>query len=464
MLQTWKKIMGAAALAALLIMGSMTALADEAAQNPPSPHVWYQVFTEGAWRNEVQDAQPAAERSYSGVEGIRVWLTGVDGTISYRVYLHDGGWQDWAADGAVAGGENTGNQIEAIQMKLGGYAGQVLDVWYRTTVSGSETLGWARTGSPAGTVGEGKPLTSIEAYLTEVNMNVGNGGALRSNLPYGFYDDNGVTRYTDIPGGIFTGWLDHEGARYYVRDNSFLTGWQYIDGLKFYFDEQGKLVQDLDPIIGIQSDYVIKVNKQLNCLTPYAKDGDNGYIIPVKAMLCSVGDDTPLGTFHTPEKYRWRLMVNDTYTQYATRITAGQGFLIHSVCYDKPDIYTMQSVGYNGLGVVRSLGCIRLTAENAKWVYDNCPIGTTIEIYEDPVSPGPYYKPSVIPIPTDQTWDPTDPLVSEEIRVQAAARQQEELARRQAEEQAAAEQRAAEEAARAAEEKKKQELGPGYGL
>lgn len=464
MLQALKRVVGAGVLAAFMILGCTAAFADEAAANATSPHVVYQVFTSGQWQNEAMDRQPAAN-SASPVEGIKVWLTGVEGSISYRVYLHDGGWQGWVSDGAVAGGENTGNQIEAIQMKLGGYAGQVLDVWYRATISGREKLGLAMTGSPAGTVGEGNPLTSIEAYLTEVNHNESDGTpALRSNLPYGFYDDNGMTRYTDIPGGIYTGWLDHEGARYYVRDNSFLTGWQYIDGLKFYFDEQGKLVQNLDPVIGIQSSYVLKINKQLNTLTAYAMDGDNGYIIPVKAMLCSVGDDTPLGTFHTPEKYRWRLMVNDTYTQYATRITAGQGFLIHSICYDKPDIYTMQSVGYNGLGVVRSLGCIRLTAENAKWVYDNCPIGTTIEIYEDPVNVGPFFKPTITPIPVDQTWDPTDPLVSEDMKNQAAAAQAEEAARRQAEEQAAAEQRAAEEAARAAEEAAKREIGPGYGL
>lgn len=465
MFNALKRFMGAVTLAALVLSGSMTTFADETVpQNLPSPHVLYQVFTDGEWKAEVMDQQSASD-SASAVEGVKVRLTGVEGSISYRVYLHDGGWQGWVSDGAVAGGENTGNQIEAIQIKLGGYAGQVLDVWYRATISGKEKLGWARTGNPVGTVGEGKPLTSLEAYLTEVNHNEGDGSPfIRTAIPYGFYDDNGVTRYTDVPGGVYTGWIDREGVRYYVRDNTILTGWQYIDGLKFYFDEQGKLVQDLDPVIGIQDSYVIKVNKQQNTLTPYAKDGDNGYIIPVKTMLCSVGDDTPLGTFHTPEKYRWRLMVNDTYTQYATRITAGQGFLIHSICYDKPDIYTMQSVGYNGLGVVRSLGCIRLTAVNAKWVYDNCKIGTTIEIYEDPVVAAPYDKPTVIPIPVDQTWDPTDPLVSEDVKAGAAQKQQEEEARRIAQEQAAAAQKAAEEASRAAEEEAKKELGPGYGL
>ena len=46
------------------------------------------------------DKQSASD-SASPVEGLKVWLTGVDGSISYRVYLHDGGWQGWVSDGAV---------------------------------------------------------------------------------------------------------------------------------------------------------------------------------------------------------------------------------------------------------------------------------------------------------------------------------------------------------------------------
>lgn len=470
MAKRMKRYMGILISLVLILAAATTALAEEQsvtvipAQNTSSPHIWYQVFTQGAWREPVQDQYPAADGSSSPVEGIKMWLSGVEGTVSYRVYYTNGGWQAWVSDGAVAGGENTGNQIEAIQVQLGGYAGQVLDVWYNTTVNGRETLGWARTGEAAGAIGEGSVVTSMEAFLTEVNQTVGYGEALRSTLPYGFYDDNGVTRYTDVPGSIYTGWVRADGNRYYVRDNSILTGWQYIDGLKYYFDQQGRLVQDLDSVIGIQSSYVIKINKLLNCVTVYAKDGENGYIIPVKAMLCSVGDDTPLGVFHTPEKYRWRLMVNDTYTQYATRITAGQGFLIHSICYDRPDIYTMQSVGYNGLGVVRSLGCVRLTAENAKWIYDNCPIGTTVEIYEDASTPGPFDRPTITPIPEDQTWDPTDPLISQELKDQAAQQEAQAQAELEAQQKAEEERIAAEKAAAEEEARRREEIGPGYDL
>ena len=208
-------------------------------------------------------------------------------------------------------------------------------------------------------------------------------------------------------GSVYNGWLSDDFVRYYFENGYAKTGWQYIDGYKFYFDSCGRLVQDVDSLIGKQSDYLLKVNKTLNCLTVYAKDGNNGYIIPVKAMLTSVGDDTPIGTFKTPEKYRWRLMVNDTYTQYATRIT--QGFLFHSITYATPNENNLLTVGYNGLGVSRSLGCVRLNCRNSKWVYDNCHLGTPVQVYEDANVASPFDKPELVPISDQQTWDPTDP-------------------------------------------------------
>ena len=44
MLQALKKVAGAVALAAFMVLGCMTAFADDEVQNPPSPHVVYQVL------------------------------------------------------------------------------------------------------------------------------------------------------------------------------------------------------------------------------------------------------------------------------------------------------------------------------------------------------------------------------------------------------------------------------------
>ena len=67
---------------------------------------------------------------------------------------------------------------------------------------------------------------------------------------------------------------------------------------------------------------------------------------------------------------------------------------------------------FNKLGSPASLGCVRLNVQDAKWIYDNCPYGTTVIVYDDETSPGPLGKPSVIKIPEDSPyrgWDPTDP-------------------------------------------------------
>lgn len=151
--------------------------------------------------------------------------------------------------------------------------------------------------------------------------------------------------------------------------------------------------------------YVIKVNKQQNTITIYGKDSKGKYTVPVKAMICSTGSDTPLGTYRTPAKYRWKLLLDNVWGQYSTRITGG--ILFHSVWYYKQDPSTLSAVQYNKLGTMCSHGCIRLTVADAKWIYDNCPIGTTVTIYNSK-DPGPLGKPVAIKLPTNTGWDPTD--------------------------------------------------------
>ena len=151
--------------------------------------------------------------------------------------------------------------------------------------------------------------------------------------------------------------------------------------------------------------YYIKVNKQQNTLTIYGLDSKGKYTVPIKAMTCTVGKATPLGTFKTPIKYRWKLLNNNVWGQYSTRIVGS--ILFHSVWYYKQDPSTLSWEQYNKLGTTASQGCVRLTVEDAKWIYDNCPIGTTVEIYESK-DPGPLGKPETLKLKKGTGWDPTD--------------------------------------------------------
>lgn len=157
--------------------------------------------------------------------------------------------------------------------------------------------------------------------------------------------------------------------------------------------------------------YYICINRKQNCITIYTLDGQGEYTVPYKAMICSTGlyNATPRGIFQISTKYRWRELYGGVYGQYATRIHGG--VLFHSVPYYKKSESALCTDKYNKLGQQASMGCVRLTVEDAKWIAENCPAGTTVEIYDDD-EPGPLGKPESLKIDTDSPnkgWDPTDP-------------------------------------------------------
>lgn len=156
--------------------------------------------------------------------------------------------------------------------------------------------------------------------------------------------------------------------------------------------------------------YYIQVNKNTNVVTVYKKKVNGVYKEPVKAFVCSVGVATPIGTFKTPAKYRWHTLDGPSYGQYCTRVVGG--ILFHSVWYyenGKND--SISVVQYNKLGTTASHGCIRLTVADAKWIYDNCPLGTEVKIIAGSSKNDPLGKPEALKLDTSKRtdWCPTDP-------------------------------------------------------
>ena len=155
--------------------------------------------------------------------------------------------------------------------------------------------------------------------------------------------------------------------------------------------------------------YYIRINRKACCVTIYSKDDAGNYTVPCKAMVCSTGNATPLGTYSMGQQARWLQFEEGTVGQYARRITGHIWF--HSVMYYKRYPDTLLWGEYNKLGTVCSHGCVRLAAEDAQWIYENCETGTQIEIYDDPDNPGPLGKPEPIRIDGNDPrcgWDPTD--------------------------------------------------------
>lgn len=162
--------------------------------------------------------------------------------------------------------------------------------------------------------------------------------------------------------------------------------------------------------------YFIRVNYGQNVVTIYTKDSKGNYTVPYKAMVCSTGSATPKsGTYAIPgsgtklPRGTWGLMYGNVWAQYFTRIKGS--ILFHSVPYYTRNKNDLEYLEYDKLGTTASAGCIRLTVQDAKWIYDNCPAGTKVEFYTDS-NPGPLGKPTAQKISNHvavRGWDPTDP-------------------------------------------------------
>ena len=136
--------------------------------------------------------------------------------------------------------------------------------------------------------------------------------------------------------------------------------------------------------------YMIAVNRAASTVTVLALDDEGNYTKPYMAMVCSGGADTPLGFFATPVNYDWRLLAGPSYGQYATRIW--DSYLFHTVPYYSQHKDDIEYDQFNQLGTQASLGCIRLLVCDVKWIYDNCPIGTRVVIYDNADDPRPHGK------------------------------------------------------------------------
>ena len=307
------------------------------------------------------------------------------------------------------------------------YTGIYNKVYYKSGAAYTGTAGGIR-------YSKGKPFTGT------YNKKYYKSGKLYSGVYKSYYYKKGVkqTKYKNTVkkmnnGKIYyfqknkkvysgTAWKRISGKRYYFKKGVAVTGWKYVGKYKYYFSSNGVLCQDLIAKFGSKwkkKDLLIKVNRKKNCVTLYAKDGNKGYTIPVKAMACSVGKaatPTVKGTFYLTKDrtYRWAKLGGPTmggycYGQYCSRITGS--YLFHSVTFSRQNNRTLSSTAYNNLGGAASHGCIRLQTGNAKIIYDIARYKKTKVIIYDGNSAGPFDKPTVKKIRAGQNYDPTDPNI-----------------------------------------------------
>lgn len=406
-----------------------------------------------AWKTINSNAPLLNANNYVGttgiskrIEAVQIELTGElaqEYDILYSVHVQGIGWTSWSKNGKIAGTTQMQKRLEAIRIKLVPKNNEIsASLTYKVH---AQSIGWmtekkVRVGEVSdstitGTVNKGKRLEAIRMslsctgveghikYSTHVQTKgwtdyvsdwtvSGTEGqskrieAIKINL------DGEISAYYDIYYRVHVqkhGWLDwaKNGQEAGTTNGSLrMEAIQVVlvkkggkapgSTQKPYIKEKPRTWKDYP------GELYIKINKEENCVTVYK--GKKA----IKAFICSTGAATPLGTHYLGKKWRWQELMGKVYGQYCSQIDGD--VLFHSVPYNSIDIYDLSVYMYNQLGTQASHGCVRLTTKDAKWIYDNCPSGTRVVVYESP-DPGPLGKPSAETLSYDHTWDPTDPAI-----------------------------------------------------
>lgn len=125
--------------------------------------------------------------------------------------------------------------------------------------------------------------------------------------------------------------------------------------------------------INSDTNYFIAVSKSEKKVYIYYNENDSWENI--KVFICNIGspeNPTIEGNFTSGLKGKV-LKIDDTYVKYFTQISGN--YLFHSVIYDEDGL-----VIDGRLGQEISHGCIRLSLEDAKYMYDTIPAKTGIKI------------------------------------------------------------------------------------
>ncbi len=188
-----------------------------------------------------------------------------------------------------------------------------------------------------------------------------------------------------------TGWARSGKRLYYFVNGVSLKGTRTVGNEAYYFDKKtgecrGASYKVWQKIKNADSrtKYAVTVSiakKRVNVFERY-----KGSWVMKYQWACTTGINnfnhpsgsfTPIGSFRVKKKLRW---MNDEKEEYTVWYATGfyKRIYFHSVLYDFQDIETVQDWR---LGIAASHGCIRLSLENAKWIYDNIGMGTRVIIF-----------------------------------------------------------------------------------
>lgn len=143
----------------------------------------------------------------------------------------------------------------------------------------------------------------------------------------------------------------------------------------------------------------INVSKSIAIITSKQSNGEESV---VRAFNIAVNKNIKTGTTAITEKSEWRKLDNGGYSHYSTRLDNSE--YICSTAYFTKTVGNMNIEEYNKLGTNVTYGSIFMAPVDAKWIYNNCGINTTVEIADD------FDIPSDVNIPEFKKYNYIDKL------------------------------------------------------
>ncbi|MCD7744026.1 MAG: L,D-transpeptidase family protein [Lachnospiraceae bacterium] len=204
-----------------------------------------------------------------------------------------------------------------------------------------------------------KKVNGYKRYFSKSNGRMKKSTWVKIGSYYYYFNSNGVLKTNCIAGSTSKGfgYVNSKGRRTSVVDSS-----------------AGAMISKAKNKTSSTS-YLILVNCTTNRVGIFKKS--NGAWTLKKYMTCASGaysSPTVKGTFTVLSK---GLCFGSSYTcWYYTQFYGN--YLFHSILYQPG---SMTQVQESGLGTNASHGCVRLSLSDAKWIYDNIPLGTTVYVY-----------------------------------------------------------------------------------
>ncbi len=138
----------------------------------------------------------------------------------------------------------------------------------------------------------------------------------------------------------------------------------------------------LKKVMEAEPKYLIKVSKRTHIMSIYSRDESGNHTILKAEYKVATGRTpglTPVGTFTLGTKQLWHeWWSGGSASPYTT--SYANGLYIHGPIYRSKNFNTVFPTSVSEIGFNKTSGCIRTSVEAAKFVYDNCVQGTTIEI------------------------------------------------------------------------------------